>query len=97
MMMKDTAEFKQSLQNENPGQGLSVPLKALWYDGKGDWQNAHDQVDHLDDRSSAHVHAYLHRKEGDIWNADYWYRRAQQTRPDISLEEEWEQLVVLFL
>ena len=95
--MKDTAEFKQSLQNENPGQGLSVPLKALWYDGKGDWQRAHDQVDHLDDRSSAHVHAYLHRKEGDIWNADYWYRRAQQTRPDISLEEEWEQLVVLFL
>jgi len=71
MMMKDTAEFKQSLKNENPGQGLSVPLKALWYDGKGDWQKAHDQVDHLDDRSSAHVHAYLHRKEGDIWNADY--------------------------
>jgi len=97
MMMKDTAEFKQSLQNENPGQGLSVQLKALWYDGKGDWQRAHAQVDHLDDRSSAHVHAYLHRKEGDIWNADYWYRRAQQTRPDISLEEEWEQLVVLFL
>ncbi|EDM37744.1 hypothetical protein PBAL39_15004 [Pedobacter sp. BAL39] len=95
--MKDTSVFKKSLQNENPDQGLSVQLKALWYDGKGDWQKAHDEVDHLDDRSSAHVHAYLHRKEGDIWNADYWYSKAQQTRPQISLEQEWEQLVRVFL
>jgi hypothetical protein len=43
------------------------------------------------------VHAYLHRKEGDIWNADYWYNRAKQTRPNVSLEKEWEQLVLEFL
>ena len=91
--MKDLQEFKDSLKHENPGQHLSVQLKALWYDGKGNWMEAHHQVDHLNDRSSAHVHAYLHRKEGDIGNADYWYRKAQQTRPEISLEEEWEHLV----
>ncbi|SEB21066.1 hypothetical protein [Pedobacter hartonius] len=95
--MKDLQEFKDSLKNESPGADLSAQLKALWYDGKGDWNNAHQQVDHLNDRSSAHVHAYLHRKEGDIWNADYWYGKAQRTRPDLSLDEEWEQLVLLFM
>jgi hypothetical protein len=95
--MKNLQEFKDSLKNESPDTGLSVQLKALWYDGKGDWNKAHHEVDHLDDRSSAHIHAYLHRKEGDLGNADYWYRSAQQIRPNFSLDEEWEKLVLLFL
>jgi len=95
--MKDLQEFKDTLKNESPGTDLSAQLKALWYDGKGEWNKAHQQVDHLNDRSSAHIHAYLHRKEGDIWNADYWYGKAQQVRPDVSLDQEWEQLVLLFL
>jgi len=95
--MKNLQEFKDSLESATPDMGLSVQLKALWYDGKGDWNKAHHQVDHLDDLLSAHIHAYLHRKEGDIWNADYWYRKAQQVRPDVTLTEEWEQLVLLFL
>lgn len=95
--MKTLAEFKASLNAEQPASGLSPQLKSLWYDGKGDWHQAHAQVDHLSDRPSAWVHAYLHRKEGDIWNADYWYKQARQTRPDVSLNEEWEQLVVAFL
>jgi len=95
--MKTVAEFKELLNSEQPIKGLSVQLKSLWYDGKGDWHQAHAQVDHLNDKESAWVHAYLHRKEGDIWNADYWYSKAQQIRPNISLEEEWEQLVLQFL
>jgi len=95
--MRNLQEFKASLKSETPDTKLSVQLKALWYDGKGDWNKAHHQVDHLDDLLSAHIHAYLHRKEGDIWNADYWYRKAQQVRPDVTLTEEWEQLVLLFL
>ncbi|MCX2432998.1 MULTISPECIES: hypothetical protein [unclassified Pedobacter] len=90
-------EFKDSLKSDHPPIGLSVPLKALWFDGKGDWDQAHHEVDHLDDAISALIHAYLHRKEGDTWNADYWYRNAKESRPQISLEEEWEQLVVRFL
>ena len=76
---------------------LSMPLQALWHDGKGDWKTAHDLIDHLDDRAAAHVHAYLHRKEGDLWNAGYWYKRAGKSVPDQSLEEEWEELVQLYL
>ncbi|MEZ2335012.1 hypothetical protein AB6735_05230 [Mucilaginibacter sp. RCC_168] len=95
--MKTLNEFKESLSSEQPVSGLSVQLKSLWYDGKGDWHQAHAQVDQLNDRASAWVHAYLHRKEGDIWNADYWYGKARQIRPDLSLEEEWEQLVSQFL
>jgi len=95
--MNKLQEFKDSLKREIPDDQFSVELKALWYDGKGDWDMAHHQVDHLNDSLSAHIHAYLHRKEGDIWNADYWYRKAHQTRPDYSLDKEWEQLVLLFL
>ena len=95
--MKTLSEFKESLNSAQPVAGLSVQLSSLWYDGKGDWHQAHAQVDQLSDQSSAWVHAYLHRKEGDIWNADYWYNKARQTRPDISLEKEWEQLVLEFL
>lgn len=81
----------------NKPAGLPLHLQALWYDGKGDWKKAHDLIDQLNDKASAHVHAYLHRKEGDIWNADYWYSRAGQKRPAVSLDEEWEQLVTLYL
>ncbi|PST81814.1 hypothetical protein C7T94_18270 [Pedobacter yulinensis] len=95
--MEKLHQFKESLKHEVPEAGLPVQLKALWYDGKGDWNRAHEQVDHLDDRDSAHVHAYLHRKEGDLWNADYWYRKAQHLRPDVPLQEEWEDLVLRFL
>jgi len=72
-------------------------LKSLWYDAKGDWKTAHGLVDQLPGLEAAWVHAYLHRKEGDIWNADYWYAKAKKTRPNISLEAEWESLVTYFL
>ena len=90
-------EFKDSLKSDQPPLDLPIALTALWYDGKGNWDQAHHEVDHLDDLNSALIHAYLHRKEGDIWNADYWYKRAKETRPQIPLEEEWQELVIRFL
>ena len=69
-------EFRASLTQENPPAGLPVPLAALWWDAKGDWARAHDLVDSLDTPEGMAVHAYLHRKEGEAWNADYWYKRA---------------------
>ncbi len=95
--MKTLTEFKASLTADQPASGLSAQLKSLWYDGKGDWHQAHDQVGQLNDQTSTWVHAYLHRKEGDTWNADYWYSKAGKKRPNISLDEEWERLVVEFL
>jgi hypothetical protein len=90
-------EFKESVLKEIVPEELPLHVQALWYDAKGNWKGAHDLIDQLGDKDSARVHAYLHRKEGDIWNADYWYRRAGSKRPDLALEKEWEALVHLFL
>jgi hypothetical protein len=89
--------FKESLSQDAPDPQLSTVLKSLWYDAKGDWKRAHDFVDQLPGSDAAWVHAYLHRKEGDVWNADYWYARAKKTRPSYSLEEEWTNLVDYFI
>jgi hypothetical protein len=89
----DLAAFKSSLQLAHPPTGISVYLRALWFAAKDDWETAHDLVQELPDRQAAHIHAYLHRVEGDIWNADYWYQRAGRTRPEISHEAEWDQIV----
>jgi len=89
--------FKKSLADDHPDRSWSDFLKALWLDGKGDWAGAHDRVQDDSSRYGAWIHAYLHRKEGDLWNADYWYRRAGRKRPEEGLEEEWEELVRFFL
>jgi hypothetical protein len=91
--MIDVIYFKQSVIDMRLPSELPLYLQALWHDGTGDWKTAHDLIDQLTDQRSAHIHAYLHRKEGDIWNADYWYKRAGKIRPQVSLEEEWEMLV----
>ena len=90
-------EFLESLSATDPPAGLSIHAQALWYDGKGDWKTAHEQVDDLEDPTGCWVHAYLHRKEGDLGNADYWYRKANKKRPDIGLDEEWLQIVTALL
>lgn len=95
--MKNIQQFKDSLTQESVPSDLSIHLQSLWYDGKGDWSTAHDLIDQLGDKKSAHLHAYLHRKEGDNWNADYWYSRAGEKRPATTLDEEWETLVSMFL
>lgn len=64
-------------------------LKALWYDLNGDWDTAHSIVQIMNDINAMWIHAYLHRKEPDIWNAKYWYRNANKPYPgDISFERE---------
>lgn len=91
------ADFEASLAKDQPSADLRLHLQALWYDRNGNWKAAHDLIDQLTDRHSAHVHAYLHRKEGDLWNADYWYNRAGKRRPQVSLDEEWQMLVKSYL
>ena len=85
--------FVKSISENKPPVKLTVYLNALWYDAKGDWYEAHSMIDHLHDETACWVHAYLHRKEDDIANADYWYRRAGKTRPSVSLQDEWEMIV----
>ncbi len=89
--------FTNSLTENNPPSGLSDYLIALWYDGKGEWETAHTLINDKVDRESAWVHAYLHRKEGDSFNAAYWYRKAGKAICEKSLEAEWEILVTALL
>ena len=86
-------EFRASVAGPEPPQRLSVPLSALWWDAKGDWARAHGLVDSLESDDGMAVHAYLHRKEGDASNAEYWYRKAGRGFHRTKLEEEWEALV----
>lgn len=93
----DLSAFKDSLSTQNPPQEASVYLRALWYDAKADWDKAHELIQDVPDKNAAWIHAYLHRKEGDTWNADYWYSRAGRKKPSVPLEEEWEQIASSFL
>jgi len=95
--MIDVNDFKHSIREARLPAGLPLHVQALWHDGSGDWKTGHDLIDQLSDQRSAHIHAYLHRKEGDIWNADYWYKRAGRTRPNVSLNEEWDLLLQEYL
>ena len=90
MKVKD---LRASLNLEQPPNGLSVPLEALWWDAKGDWARAHGLVDELETPEGMAIHAYLHRKEGVSWNADYWYDRAGRKFHRPTLDAEWEALV----
>ena len=86
-------QFQQSLSQSSPPPAISKHLESLWYDAKGDWEQSHNIIQEINDSDASWIHAYLHRKEGDTWNADYWYSRAGKTRPGITLEAEWEKIV----
>ena len=90
-------EFRQTLSSSKPPDNLSGYLESLWYDAKKDWEKAHNVIQDIEDKTASWIHAYLHRKEGDIGNADYWYHRAGRKRPAISLEEEWTDIVKALL
>jgi hypothetical protein len=91
--MLGLAAFRESLSEAAPPAGLPPALEALWWDGKGDWDKAHARAMAIDDADGALVHAYLHRKEGDLPNAGYWYRRARRDVFVGALEAEWDALV----
>jgi hypothetical protein len=86
-------EFRASLSQEAPPHELSAPLVALWWDAKGDWARRYALINDLESKDAMAVHAYLHRKEGEAWNADYWYRRAGRRFHRPTLEAEREALV----
>lgn len=90
-------ELKNSLKGSAPPPGLSDLLKAMWYDGKGDWEASHNIAQEIHSNEGSWIHAYLHRKEGDNGNATYWYAKAGKKFPTIGLAEEWEQLCEAFL
>ncbi len=87
------AAFRTSCELDVPPAGLAAPVEALWWDAKGDWARAHGLVDELETPEGMAVHAYLHRKEGEASNAEYWYRLAGRGYFRERFEEEWAALV----
>jgi hypothetical protein len=84
------AEFQSTTSESAPPDNLSVPLEGLWWAAKGDWDRAHKIVQQDDGANAAWVHAYLHRVEGDLPNARYWYHQATQPVANGPLEAEWD-------
>lgn len=85
-------DFKKSLTQTNPP-AVSDLLKALWFEGKGDWESAHNIAQDIHNNDGSWIHAYLHRVEGDLGNASYWYSRANRKMPTSSLKDEWSAIV----
>ena len=88
------ANFKSA---KEPPAGLGAPLQALWWAAKDDWEKAHTIVMNDESAEAAWVHAYLHRVEGDLGNAGYWYRRAGKPVQTNALDAEWAEITQALL
>jgi len=91
------AAFMTSLESALSAPDLGAPLAGLWWAAKGDWEQAHKIVQDDGSRDAAWVHAYLHRVEGDLGNASYWYRQAERPAAKDSLQAEWERIATTLL
>lgn len=92
-----TLEAFRSTLASSEAPKVSRGLLALWYDGRGDWDQAHGVAQDIDNATGAWIHAYLHRKEGDLGNAGYWYRQANQPVATDSLDDEWARIATALL
>ncbi|MCF0073078.1 hypothetical protein LZD49_21545 [Dyadobacter sp. CY261] len=91
-------QFQESLTLPSPPQSLPVLLEALWHDANGDWEAAHNIAQSKEGiQAYDRLHAYLHRVEGDTFNAGYWYRRAGSEVFKGNVKEEWKYLAQTFL
>jgi len=89
-------EFEKSLSESSPPSHFSEELKSLWHAKKDHWEEAHSIAQDIDNANGYWIHAYLHRVEGDLGNANYWYRQSGKAMPSVSLSEELEVLIQSF-
>ena len=90
-------KFRATLVGSEPPAGASLALQTLWWEAKGDWQKAHACAQKDEGLTGSIVHAYLHRKEGDLSNARYWYNRAGRPPVEGPFEDEWTALAAELL
>jgi hypothetical protein len=90
-------QFRDSVAADQPPRDLNVALAGLWWDAKGDWTRAHESAQQDEGAAGAWVHAYLHRKEGDRSNAEYWYTRAEKSFSRAAFAEEWTEIAAALL
>ncbi|MCH8474874.1 MAG: hypothetical protein LAT55_06565 [Opitutales bacterium] len=91
-------EFCQCVETcDTPEKSWADALQSLFWERKGEWEKAHEQVLGKKIPEAAWVHGYLHRKEGDLGNAEFWYTRAGQKAPRGDFAEEWEEITKTLL
>ena len=92
--MNDLEKFiKHIAEEENPDEDWSDLVKSLWWAQKGNWEKAHNIAQDIETNDGSWIHAYLHRVEGDLGNAAYWYRRAGKfVKTNEDLDQEWEEM-----
>ena len=90
-------QLKRSLSRKSPPPGVAAAVAALWWAAKDDWNRAHELVMDESSQDAAWVHAYLHRVEGDLPNAGYWYRQAGRKPATGALESEWDEIAAALL
>ncbi|UII79247.1 hypothetical protein [Flagellimonas sp. CMM7] len=97
-MVPETLEaFKDTLVKATPSVDWPPALQSIWWAAKGDWNASHDIAQDLHTKIGSRIHAYLHRLEGDDWNAGYWYRQANESFPKCNFEEELQKLMEFVL
>lgn len=96
-MPENFESFQLTLTDKEPSPNWPDALRSLWYDAKGNWEASHDIAQEMHNNMGSWIYAYLHRKEGDEFNARFWYRQAGKPFLTISFEEEHKQMVELFL
>ena len=89
----DYPTFIKAVESRIKPTSLNRYLEAMYHDGIGDWEGSHNVAQDIPDQMGSLIHAFLHRKEGDNWNANYWYNKAGRKMPEISLDEEWNSIV----
>ena len=93
----DYTLFNHTLDMGSPPESFNEELKAMWWERKNYWDRGHEIVQNLPGKTAAWVHAYLHRKEGDLVNASYWYERAGKPVAEGDLNEEFREIVKILL
>jgi len=97
MLPENFNEFKQTLSLSNVPADWPEGLKVIWFDAKGDWESSHNIAQDMYNALGSWLHAYLHRKEGDRFNAGYWYRQAGKNYPSTTLDAELQEIVEFIL
>lgn len=100
--MMDAKQFKAAAgmgtgAEAAPPEGVGPALRALWHLARNEWDAAHEAAQSDGSRDGAWVHAHLHRVEGDLANAGYWYRRADRPPSEAPLDDEWEEIASALL
>ena len=85
--------FIKLTKESKPPDILSGIELALWYAIKNNWDMAHNIVQDINTNTASWIHAYLHRLEGDLSNANYWYNRAGKKCSTETLQFELNNII----